>query len=262
MSQPSRLNVSSLIDLKAELCKKKEELAASMAAKQEKKKEAPVNGKGRIFKRARQAPPSAHQPAGTGPAFSGAYELEQLAKSAEALENKSRLYRGLERGRVDVTNLSSAQRENLLVDFGVKDIPAHDDFAFSSDVDSDSSAPSDSDSGSDGSDWIEFEDEFGRQRLVKRAEFEALQNERSHAHQLLDPDFQPCRYTEGYEIRNKGVAFYRFAADESERQTQQQQLRELRLKTEEGRLKALLVREERRLKLEQRLQRRRQRKTA
>jgi len=250
MSQSSRLNISSLIDLKAELCKKKEEFAASAVEKKYKKKEFATGHARQIFKRSPDLQLTK--------APSSSYEQELLDKSAKVLENKSRLYRQLERGDIDASKLSTIQRENLLVDFGVKEISGStdDDLMTESGSDSDYSSVSGSHSDSDTVEWIEFKDEFGRERLIKQSEFLAIQNERKQIHQLLNPEFEPLHYTEDYEIRNKGVAFFRFASNEKERHAQQRQLNELRQQTDEGRLKALFVREERRLKLEQRLQRR------
>lgn len=192
---------------------------------------------------------------------------EELKKSREALEAKSRLYKKLERGKLMESDLNSSQRENLMVDFAWKGWnPEAEDFEFSeSDEDSEIEndkiisdekiikidqvlqmvkEPFDEDR------WIEYEDEFGRTRVTKLSQFRQLQRE----HEEVNNFFRLNSHYDGdAEIRNKGVAFYQFARDEEERQRQMSELKKLREETVEKRMRILLIKEQRRLRIESRL---------
>jgi hypothetical protein len=251
-------NTSTFIDLKAELLKKEEEFAKQKADSGGKPRprrgasgfrECEAEGKGTKLdiKAVASSSPNA------------AVEQEVLDQSRRALEAKSRLYEQLERGTLDVQGLSTGQKDGLLVDFAWKGWNAEtgefDLDPNASDTSSDSDCQrSHGTQQSSSDDWIEYEDEFGRQRLVRRGDLAALAAERAETARLLSrAQDEPLHYTEDFELRNRGVAFYRFAGDERERVEQMGQLRRLRAETMETRTRLLALREQRRLHRERRL---------
>lgn len=198
---------------------------------------------------------------------------EDLKRSREALEVKSRLYEKLEKGKVTESDLNASQRENLLVDFTWKGWnPETEDFEFSSDEEDVDDNPCKSRGKIDQNQllqllntetidrWIEYEDEFGRLRVAKLSHLRQIQQERQEVIDKLQST--TSHYDGDAEVRNKGVGFYRFAvADEEERRKQMKELTKLREETVEKRLKNLLIKEERRLRIESRLARLKERKS-
>lgn len=109
---------------------------------------------------------------------------------------------------------------------------------------------------------VEYVDEFGRTRLIRPEERRRLEEEREDTRQLLtefyaksaaadddDSPPTPVHYEADREIRSKGVGFFAFAKDERVRQQQLQGLMQLRRQTVEERHRALLLGEERRLRI-------------
>lgn len=255
-----------MIELKAELTKKKREYEES------KKNPRPVS----IAKKPITAVPSK----GSVPPQ---ITEEEIKKSRDALEAKSRLYEKLEKGKLMESDLNASQRENLLVDFAWKGWnPKTEDFEFDidSDSDSDESEGVNTDNpvargrigvdqvfelinnSSDSDRWIEYEDEFGRIRVTKLSHLRQIQKERQEVNQLQQlRSSTPSHYDGDAEVRNKGVGFYRFAADEEERQRQMRELKKLREETVEKRMRSLLMKEERRLRIESRLTKLKERKS-
>ena len=194
-------------------------------------------------------------------------EEDLLKRSREALEAKSRLYSRLERGKLMESDLSSGQRENLMVDFAWKGWnPETEDFDFDHSEDDDS----DKEEGNgnplkmdqviellnntkDETKWIEYEDEFGRTRVTKLSQLVQIQKERQEVQSAVSSS--TSHYDGDAEIRNKGVGFYQFARDEEERKRQMGELRKLREETVEKRMRNLILKEERRLRIESRLKR-------
>lgn len=254
-----------MIELKAELMKKKREYEES------KKNPRPVS----IAKKSITSVPSKISVQ--------QITEEELKKSRDALEAKSRLYEKLEKGKLMESDLNASQRENLLVDFAWKGWnPVTEDFEFyiDSDSDSDESEGINTDNtvargrigfdqvfelinnSSDSSDrWIEYEDEFGRIRVTKLSHLRQVQKERQELNQFQQLRSSSSHYDGDAEVRNKGVGFYRFAADEAERQRQMRELKKLREETVEKRMRSLLVKEERRLRIENRLTKLKERKS-
>lgn len=203
-----------------------------------------------------------------------------LKRSREALEVKARLYSKLEKGKMMESDLKPGQRDNLMVDFAFKGWnPETEEFEFrdsGSDSESEDSYDSvkgkvlgidqvlkmiqDDDDDQDDDRWIEYEDEFGRFRVSKLSQLRQIQKERQEInllHQSTSTD-TTAHYDGDAEIRNKGVAFYQFSRNsEEERQRQMGQLRKLREETMERRLRVMLMKEQRRLLIENRLNKRR-----
>lgn len=251
-----------MIELKAELLKKKEELKKKQQQQQPSKR--PKLNDSQL--------PSHSRPAATATLPSEEESL-LLERSKRALEAKSRLYAKLERGRLDEKDLSPAQREGLLVDFtwkgwnadtGEYELPSSSSSEEELDNDNSNSKEAESSAGSTGTsrkllterevlnlpaerdlDWIEMIDDFGRHRVLRPADLKSLHRERSLCQ----------RYSQEWEqVRNKGVGFYAFSAeDEGLRERQMEALRALRAETLESRTRALLMREQRRIQLERRL---------
>lgn len=249
-----------MIELKAELMKKKKEY-------EESKKN--ISLKSAVKKKPITAVVSASK-------VSQVTE-EDLKKSRDALEAKSRLYEKLEKGKLMESDLNASQRENLMVDFAWKGWnPETEDFEFNY---SDEEENSDSDKydrfntesrgrfdidqvfeliNSETDRWIEYEDEFGRIRVSKLSQLREIQKERDEVNKLRRSI--TSHYDGNAEVRNKGVGFYQFAADEEERREQMKELKKLREETVEKRMRTLLMKEERRLRIESRLTKLKERK--
>ena len=195
---------------------------------------------------------------------------EEFKRSREALEAKSRLYHKLERGKLMETDLNKGQRENLMVDFAWKGWnPEKEDFDFDfSSSDEEDEDHNEAEKGKlkfdqvldlinrneDSDDrWIEYEDEFGRTRVSKLGQIRQIQKERDEINNRLRLRSESTHYDGDAEIRNKGVGFYQFARDEEGRRRQMDELKRLREETVEKRMRTLLRKEQRRLRIEQRL---------
>lgn len=199
---------------------------------------------------------------------------EELKRSRDTLEAKARLYGRLERGKMMESDLNTSQRENLMVDFAWKGWnPEKEDFDFESDSSSDNDR-SDPEKGKLGVDqvleminageidndsdrWIEYEDEFGRLRVAKLGQLRQIQKDRDEVTKLRSIT---GHYDGDAEIRNKGVGFYQFGRDDGERGRQMAELRKLREETIERRVRTLLMKEQRRLRIESRLSRLKERR--
>lgn len=105
---------------------------------------------------------------------------------------------------------------------------------------------------------VEYVDEFGRTRLVKPEEKATLDAEREETMQLFlklqEESAGPSHYDAGKEVRTKGIGFFKFAQDESERQRQMKALDDLRQNTTEERERYLLQKEQRRIRIKFRLE--------
>lgn len=195
---------------------------------------------------------------------------DDWGKIHESLTRKSRLYEELQRGGGPLSGSADVPAEALLVDFdrkgwdeGRKAYVGLPDFAL---------RPSEGLSPLQflsslynvelGQALVEYVDEFGRTRLIRPEERQRLEEEREDTRQLLsnfytksaaaDDDGRPpvpVHYEADREIRTKGVGFFTFAKDERVRQQQLQGLVELRRQTVEERHRALLLGEERRLRI-------------
>lgn len=124
--------------------------------------------------------------------------------------------------------------------------------------------------------WVEYEDEFGRTRIVRRSELpqrspspEPYSDEEYSMHRPsyemddgLADRFDMRHYEADREIRTKGVGFYGFSKDEQERQEQLQKLNQLRAETENARGSASSASEKRKQMLAKNAEKIRARKAA
>ena len=239
-----------MIELKAELLKKRQELELERQRQESKKRPEKRLKTGAVTSTTSTANAT------------NADDNDVLEQSKRALEAKSRLYAKLERGLLDEKDLTAQQRDGLLVDFTWKGWnPETEEYEFSeeSDESDDNSRDIQSNTGplqywqvlelpeERWHDWVEMIDEFGRHRVLRPVDLRSLLQERSEASRLCS------RYSADSELRNKGVGFYAFAGDEQGRAEQMEALKRLRAETMEARTRALLMREQRRLQLERRL---------
>ena len=266
-----------MIELKAELLKKKKEF-------EESKKEAKEKGGLRKIPINTKSSTSTSKTSNKDELIETKVSEDVLKKSKESLEAKARLYNRLEKGKLMESDLNAAQRENLMVDFTCKGWnPETEEFDFKSDSSEDSeneksnekqimgidevlSSVSNS-KHQDPNQWIEYEDEFGRVRVAKLGEILQIQAERQEVSRFREQQSTTHRqdtlhYDGDAEIRNKGVGFYQFAVNEAERQVQMNELKKLRSETLEKRMRSLLLKEQRRLRIENRLQKLKERKAA
>lgn len=192
----------------------------------------------------------------------GAPTDEELARSKAALERKAKQYAKMSRRHKD--------DENLLVDFERKERDQDGDSSFEESSDDD-----DPFKGREGEPLVEYEDEFGRTRMVPRSWAEKQEKQRKEeeessalpsmpesliygaamqthafktvsgatASELLDylppPDehggIKPKHYDANAEVRTKGVGFYAFSQDEQKRKEEMELLERERQKTEKER---------------------------
>jgi hypothetical protein len=157
------------------------------------------------------------------------------------------LYDKILKGKVELTE---KEAENVMVDFGLKD-----------DYESESS----SDREEDLNEWLEYTDEFGRTRAIRRSEYEKrIEQERlsERKRQMEEMEEQerlkrPAGaefYDPEKEIRTKGVGYYHFSREESERKKQKAELDDLRKETIAKRNAVQRIKQQRKEKVIQRLQ--------
>lgn len=118
--------------------------------------------------------------------------------------------------------------------------------------------------------WVEYEDEFGRTRTIRKSQL-PQQRERSPSQSpsrspsppppMNDDKFEPAdrasirHYDSTREVRTRGVGFYQFALDDEERDEQMQRLNEIRQETEMARKNAKSVAERRKAMLQKNAER-------
>lgn len=119
---------------------------------------------------------------------------------------------------------------------------------------------------SDEDPWVEFEDEFGRTRVVRKSQLpEVLPDEDEDDNDYSDRSGSPppriprspglatradiLHYDASKDARTTGVGFYQFATDEEQRAEQMERLKKLREETEEARRNAKSVAEKRKAML-------------
>lgn len=190
-------------------------------------------------------------------------QLEQvegstLTRSREQLERKARLYEAMKEGRVqhDYEN----EEQGPLIDFDRK-------YMLEKELKDNTTQKrkrkkGDDDEDDDDDPWVEYEDEFGRTRIVRRSELPS-HNEASDHSYSDDDEYEQRRpghdgfgsredmnhYEADREIRTKGVGFYGFSKDEHERQQQLAKLKALRDETVDARQSATLSASEKRKQL-------------
>ena len=145
-------------------------------------------------------------------------------KMKEIMAKKAELYDKLHSGDANEEELSGGQRENLLVDFNRKPAPVVEEEEF-----------------------IEIIDELGRTRMVKKSEYVEVEQESATP---VGPQF----YDANKEIRSKAAGFFTFSLDENDRMEQQKQLADLRQETIEEQRITQAILEEREKRIQQRLE--------
>ncbi|PKY45287.1 hypothetical protein RhiirA4_419720 [Rhizophagus irregularis] len=187
-------------------------------------------------------------------------ETSTLEASRAAMERKAKLYDHLSKTGISDEILS----EEVLVDFDRKawEQPSEDEPTKEKNKSEDP--------------WVEYIDEFGRTRVARKSEVPKsespvigptipsddnemipedllLQRWEEAAKKELNSGIGPIHYDETKEIRTKGVGFYRFSKDEDERQEQMRALKQLRLETELKRASRQTIKEKRQAQLDARM---------
>lgn len=214
--------------------------------------------------------------------FEATLEMKQeeelaLVKSREMLEIKAKLYEKMASGSI----VPDEENEEILVDFSRK---AHRSQNYETSTDDE-----ENDKEHSGDELVEYEDEFGRTRLVKRKDLPKRGSEvpapvdrpddNSHWNKesdLLSEDMrreierreweedtrremESSKATIHYEdvregeIRNHGVAFFNFSADEETRVEQMKMLEQLREETASKKSEKQRIKEKRKEMLKARL---------
>ncbi|RIA98753.1 hypothetical protein C1645_812442 [Glomus cerebriforme] len=266
MQDPSKafeISSTSVLDLKAELFKQKEEF--------EKQKVIANNQPVSAALRKAAKKPGIWERRNKGVLErSHRDELEKidaptLEASRSAMERKAKLYDHLSKTGITDDVLA----EEVLVDFDRKawEQPSEDELT------KDKSKSEDP--------WVEYVDEFGRTRVARKSQVPKIESpvigptipdgdsELSSEEMLLeqvrqrweeaartelDTGVGPIHYDETKEIRTKGVGFYRFSKDEGERQEQMRALKQLRLETELKRATRQTIKEKRKAQLNARME--------
>ncbi|KAK4519847.1 uncharacterized protein ATC70_010091 [Mucor velutinosus] len=187
-----------------------------------------------------------------------------LQRSREQLEKKARLYEAMRSGEgFDAYDEEQDEEKRPLVDFDKKYFQERDlerqkeEAAAAAAAAAARKKRKRNDEEDDNDPWVEFEDEFGRTRIIRRSELPSTEQQQHH-HRSDDSDYDSeeeenkayliaqqrykaadrsdmSHYEAGREIRTKGVGFYQFSKDEQERQAQLDKLNRLRTETENAR---------------------------
>lgn len=191
-------------------------------------------------------------------------EGSTLARSREQLERKARLYEAMKEGRVQQQEYEN-EEQSPLIDFDRKYMLEKElkDNTLQKDRKRKRKKDEDED---DDDPWVEYEDEFGRTRIVRRSELPSHNDASDHScYSDEDEEYEQRRRRPGHdgfgsredmnhyeadrEIRTKGVGFYSFSKDEHERQEQMAKLKALRDETVDARQSATLSASEKRKQL-------------
>ncbi|RKP22469.1 hypothetical protein SYNPS1DRAFT_25773 [Syncephalis pseudoplumigaleata] len=202
-----------------------------------------------------------------------AEDAVNLENSRKALERKAQLYNKLQH--------DASTSDALLVDFERKRWEQPNDVtdASGSDASSDSEEAHDvhgatSTASDDPDAWVDYTDEFGRTRTVRRRDMPAVHRREEDATDdgagLVSADMrreqerlrweEEARAEVNKEIRTRGVGYYQFAQSEEERMQQMQKLNELRAETEQKRATHQSIRDKRRQQLAERTEKLREKR--
>lgn len=205
-------------------------------------------------------------------------ETDVLKRSREQLEKKARFYEAMRSGKYKV-EMGDNEDDAPLVDFDRKYFQEKELEEEMNEKRKKRKTRDDSDDDDDP--WVEYEDEFGRTRIVRQSEARKLQREdEDDEDDYFDEnkdyiDYRPseesimaadrsdmAHYEADREIRTKGVGFYRFSKDEEERQAQMDKLNKIRQDTENARKSAISSASKRKQMLAQNAEKIRARKAA
>ncbi|OBZ91188.1 hypothetical protein A0J61_00758 [Choanephora cucurbitarum] len=185
-----------------------------------------------------------------------AVESDVLARSREQLEKKARFYEAMQSGQFEY---DPEDEDNILVDFDRKYLEEKD-----------AEKKSRKKKRVEEEDpWVEYEDEFGRTRVVRKSQLpqreeEVIEDEiEAPVYDFSKSDRTNMNHFEAdREIRTKGVGFYQFSKDEDERQAQMDKLNKIRQETENARKSVVSAASKRKQMMAQNAEKIRARKAA
>ncbi|GAA5811801.1 hypothetical protein MFLAVUS_005246 [Mucor flavus] len=177
-------------------------------------------------------------------------EHNVLAKSREQLEKKARIYEDLRSGKYKNDDYNDEEK-GPLIDFDRKYMQEQELENQKRDSEKKRKRKRQEEEEEDDP-WVEYEDEFGRTRIVRRSELPkrsvtpepysdeeyAMDRPAYEMDDGLADRFNINHYEADREIRTKGVGFYGFSKDEDERQAQLSKLNQIRAETENARKSA------------------------
>ncbi|CAG8497185.1 5793_t:CDS:10 [Ambispora leptoticha] len=268
------ISSASVVDLKAELFKQKEEFKQQKAAAGDK----PISAASRL--RGKKLGAWAQNKGVSERAKRDQAALDEdgeptLEASRIALEKKAKLYDKLKKTGIEDETLA----EEILVDFDRKAFEEVSD-------DNDKDENDKQDEKNEEDPWVEYVDEFGRTRVARKSQVPkepspplpsssnnmSLEDDNEYQPTMMSADMYmeqerlrwekealeelkrgPQHYDETKEIRTKGVGFYRFSKDEQERQEQMRALKEMRNETLQKRALKQNIKDKRKLQLEARM---------
>ncbi|CEP14511.1 hypothetical protein [Parasitella parasitica] len=179
-----------------------------------------------------------------------AVEGDALQRSRDQLEIKARLYEAMRSGKFSA--VEEDDEKMPLVDFDKKYFEERELERQKEEALENKRKKRKQNKTNDDDPWEEFEDEFGRTRIVRRSELPSSEQqqqqysdydseeendaylERQERYKAADRS-DMNHYEADREIRTKGVGFYRFSKDEQERRAQMDKLNRLRAETENAR---------------------------
>ncbi|KAI9473895.1 MAG: hypothetical protein EXX96DRAFT_602304 [Benjaminiella poitrasii] len=205
-------------------------------------------------------------------------EADVLARSRQQLEKKAKIYEAMRSGQIQYDQ--DDEEKMPLIDFDRKYLEERE--LQQSKKESERKKKKRR-TDNDDDPWVEFEDEFGRTRIVRRSQLpEHTSSHSDHsdddeddsdmaknsAYAAYRPDFEAAdrtdmnHYEADREIRTKGVGFYRFSKDEQERHEQMEKLKQMREETENARKSAANVSSKRKQMMAQNAEKIRARRAA
>lgn len=169
--------------------------------------------------------------------------MDAVEKSRRALEKKARLYDALQHQRRGSSD--DDEEDTFLVDFDQK---------YTERLEEKTPTTIDRRRREEEDPWVEYEDEFGRTRVVRQSALPRRslspprRESRSPSPMMMEfADRAGIRhYDAGQEIRTKGVGHYSFATDDDARLDQMASLNALRQETETARKQSRSASERRR----------------
>lgn len=200
------------------------------------------------------------------PSLDNKEEYSEWDRSRRSLEAKAKLYEAFKTAAAfKKSNYSIDDESDVLVDFEKKAYMEHFNSRKSpSPVRSCSNSSNEDNDGYDeypaaasDEEWTGYTDKHGIERFCMRKDLETFKNAVPRSN--TDDPLTYAHLREG-EVRDHGVGFYAFSKDAKIRETEMNRIRELHRATEEGRVRAQVIRNKRDAKMGQRLARLRARK--
>ncbi|KAI7859937.1 hypothetical protein BDC45DRAFT_495347 [Circinella umbellata] len=204
-------------------------------------------------------------------------DSHSLAHSREALERKAKIYEKLS---TRVRRDDESEDEEVLIDFDRKyweerELQERKQNDTSDKKRTRKSTESDRDDEDDDDPWVEYEDEFGRSRTVRRSQLPSRSPSPAElSSRSPSPEPMPREpveladragirhYDATRENRTRGVGFYQFETDEEKRAEQMERLNQLREETETARKNKQTVSERRKAAIQKNAAKVRERREA